>query len=171
VLTIALAVSVLAFAGAAVLRIGRRPFRHKDVYPSKIGHFLDVLIRRGYDGGTLVFELREPLPTRRFIQFRKYIRAPGIYGVEFGHPDAAWAAPYRGVLLEGLRENGFYAREVPTGEATVPAFVIVDVGSSIEDGVRLVEYVIEAVFNKPTSIRVDALMSGVSVNDEVIDTK
>ena len=50
-----------------------------------------MLLRRGYEGAFVIFTDRE---TDRFVQIRKYIRAPGCFGLEMHFPRVKWSEPY-----------------------------------------------------------------------------
>jgi len=62
---------------------------------------ISALLRRGFDYGFLVIKISYSI---KFIQFRKYINAPGDYGIQFGFPKAKWSRPYFDDVFRICRE-------------------------------------------------------------------
>ena len=63
---------------------------------------MSSLLRRGYDGGFLTINISF---SPRFVQLRKYIRAPGDYGIELAFPNARWAEPYFEQVVDVCRRR------------------------------------------------------------------
>ena len=53
-----------------------------------LGRSLRGLLRQGYDGGYLIIDVTS---SERFLQFAKYINAPGDYGIYLGFPRGPWS--------------------------------------------------------------------------------
>lgn len=167
-LEILIFVAVAALGLVVLARIGRKPVRHKGVYPDRIGRFLEVLLRRGYNGGVAVFEVNERRRQRRFIQFVKYIRRPGEIGIAFAFPNAPWSREYVEPVRAMLAASGVAATASATGRDDTTEFVNADLGSDIDGGVRLADKVFQAVFHLPSDTRVDALLINVNPRDELV---
>ena len=74
---------------------------------SQMRTWLESLLRRGYDGGAVVFTHK---PTGRYLRFRKYIRPRGEYGLELCFPKVAWSAPHLPPLEAYCAETGLACR-------------------------------------------------------------
>ena len=64
---------------------------------------MNDLLKRGYDGGFLLINISN---TKRFLQVRKYINAPGKYGIELAFPKAPWSIPYFDSVCALCDRNG-----------------------------------------------------------------
>lgn len=168
-LQVILILLIIALGVAVVWRIGLRPYRHRGVYPDRIELFLQTLLKRGFDGGVLVFEVMERSKTRRFIQFAKRITAPGVIGIEFGFPNAPWSRQYFEPMCNSLASAGFSVRVTQTGRDDTSAFLTVNLGSDLSAAVRLVDVALKQVLRVTESARIDALLTHVSPRDELVD--
>jgi hypothetical protein len=90
---------------------------------------LTALLHQGEDGW-LLFMRRTTGP--EFLQFRKYIRAPGHPGIELGFPDSSWSREYVERIRELLEEQDLKYVVVPTGAEPTTAFILVDFGRDVE---------------------------------------
>lgn len=109
---------------------------------------LEYLLRSGYDGGFYVFRFKGK---ERFIQFRKYIRAKGDYGLELGFPRADWSRVYFPRLVNFCQDNDIpYAIRPGMGDESME-FLYVDVGQDVDAAFRLVCGIVDDVFSIPRS--------------------
>jgi hypothetical protein len=56
---------------------------------------LEMLLKRGYDGG---FAIVTEQGIDRFLQFRKYIRAPGDFGIHMHFPRTTWSELFQAAI-------------------------------------------------------------------------
>jgi hypothetical protein len=124
---------------------------------------LAALLKRGYDGGLLVIEIG--LLGRRFLQLRKYIHAPGDYGIELGFPRATWSrklfpqieAFYSkfGIKYKIQRNNGM-------------DFLYVDFGRDLALAHRCIRKMLADIFGVQERTKLFAKLENASSKDELI---
>jgi hypothetical protein len=120
---------VLIGGVAGVIYIASRTPKVHRVAPGELQKYLAILLRRGYDGGFMV--IREAQGDR-FLQFAKYIRPGGEYGLEFSFPQAPWSAEYHAKVKEHVEGLRLPARRTQMASGEVREFLEVDCGQNLE---------------------------------------
>jgi hypothetical protein len=87
------------------------------------------LLRSGFDEAILVVQ---NVGFERFIQFRKYIRDVGDFGIELGFPDVAWSQKYFAKLRAHCEENGIPYRIGTQSDHGDNEFLLVDCGQDLQ---------------------------------------
>ncbi len=167
----------LVVGGAAlalvVPMLARRPFPHRGVFPDRIQRLLEALLKRGYDTAVLRLEVHVPLRVRwklglrPFIQFRKYIRSPGVCGLEFGFPNAPWSRNSFEKMRDFVIEQGLVSSLQP-GSGDTTEFLLVDLGKDVSKANRLACSSLAQVFEVGETRQVTGYLIGISSRDEVI---
>jgi hypothetical protein len=124
-----------------------------------------ALLRRGFDGGLLF--IRVPL-SNQFLQLRKYINSPGIYGIEFCFPIAKWSSEHVQGVESYLSEIGIRYRHTGTSQESPLDFVIADFGHDTEGAERCVRHILQKVFLSESRFFLVLLQNG-AVDDVLID--
>jgi hypothetical protein len=166
-----LTAGVLAVAGILGLyllhRYASRPYTWK-VPVSDLRSSLETLLRRGYDGSFVL--IKEP-GTERFVQFAKYIRARGDFGLELGFPRTTWSGEYYSKLENLLVHEGTVFRRRPVATDPTTEFLEVDCGKDTELAFRIAYTILTTIFQIPLSTRLRVRFSNLSLTDELIDTR
>lgn len=156
-----------------VIRLARKPFPHRGVFPDRIRRLLEALLKRGYDTAVLRLEVHVPLRVRLnlrirpFIQFRKYIRGHGDCGLEFGFPNAPWSRDAFSKMRDVVKEEGLDSWVQPAiGDTT--EFLLVDLGKDVAKADRLARASLARVFEASPTRQVTGYLIGISPRDEVI---
>jgi hypothetical protein len=128
---------------------------------------IGALLKRGYDGGFLVIKISY---SRKFIQLRKYINAPGEYGISLVFPKAAWSLGYFDKLEEFCKKVGIdYTIEMGGSDKHAMEFLFVDFG---KDSARAHEFVVQLlveVFNVDEDVTLFVRLEDAAVEDRLID--
>ncbi len=107
---------------------------------------IERLLRSGRRWAYVIFY---PLGFDGFLQFRKYIRAKGDYGIELGFPDADWSRAYVAPLHAWcVRNNTPLMTVVEQGSVSMNV-IYVDCGRDVEKACRLVKGIMAEVFGLP----------------------
>ena len=125
---------------------------------------LDVLLRRGYDGGYLILT---DLATDRFTQFRKYVYPHGQFGLTTHFPRVDWTEQFYSGVQDVLRHMRipFQRKIMEEGIETIEADFGKDLDAATEFGTRIFTEVFG--LDRPS---ISATGDGMSPFDETIDT-
>lgn len=161
-----LLVLTLGIAFAAFWQLGKRPHAHKNLQPDDVKRLLGTLLRRGFNQGFLVLDvkLRSQKGQRRFIQFTKYIRR-GQAGLQFDFPLVDWSTPYYAELQSVLRRDGFSFVTTSTGRTDTREFLTIDFGSSIDRASQLANVAIEVLVPTQSDRNITGFLHNVSARD------
>jgi hypothetical protein len=126
---------------------------------------LQMLLKRGYDGGFVVFSDEN---TDWFVQFRKYIRDSQAVGLEMHFPRSSWAEPFYQNIKEVLERNevrfNIITRDVPM------EFIYADFAQDVTQAARAAWETFVVAFNiQEPRIRAEA--AGLSPFDEWVTTR
>lgn len=108
---------------------------------------LQMLLRRGYNGAFAVVTDR---PSGRFVQFRKYISAPGDVGLEMHFPRTEWSEAYYLAVQTTLRNHGVSFERVALHTAPTVEVIQADFGRDDTLAARVTSEIMLAVFKLPT---------------------
>jgi hypothetical protein len=160
--TLAILVALVLFALRPAVRALKAT--HSDLDRKGMKRELEVLLRRGYDGGYLIFT---DAKTSRFMQFRKYVHAKGQLGLETHFPRVGWSEEFYSRVQDVLRRMRI-AHDRRVLEQGVE-MIYADFGTDLETAVDFADSIFTEVFelNPP---RIAATGDGMSPFDETIDT-
>jgi len=129
---------------------------------------LDVLLKRGFDGGTLVLSQNK---SDKFLQFRKYILVEGSLGIKMDFPKADWSSEYFDLLREYLTINNISYEEIKAINENELDFIIVNLKEDICFSSELSCYVFETIMKNDKETLYTASYENVSPWDEVITSR
>jgi hypothetical protein len=137
---------------------------HTDLDREGMKRELDVLLRRGYDGGYLIFT---DVDTSRFIQFRKYVHAKGQLGLETHFPRVGWSQEFYSRVQDVLRrmQMAHDRRVLEQGVEMICA----DFGTDLDAAADFADSAFTEIFELSTP-RIAATGDGMSPFDETINT-
>jgi hypothetical protein len=149
-----------------VIQVHRERLRHwTDLDTSGVRRGLEMLLKRGYDGGFVVLT---EVGTDRFLQFRKYISAPGDFGIHMQFPRTTWSEQYYGDVLDLVQRRRLKCSRIPLTTPPTNEFLEVDFERNVDDAVGLACGIITEVF-KSSSIRVRLSAEDICPIDDVVD--
>lgn len=155
-------ISVLVVAISALIwRMSKGVARHLDFLEKA----LSDLLRRGFHYGFIVIKISY---SNRFIQFRKYINAPGEYGLQFGFPKAKWSLPYFDDVFKVCREidSGCYVVDDDGVD-----FLYMECGKDVQKAQLCAKRVLTEVFGVTNDTKLFILLEGAALwDDELIDS-
>ncbi len=126
---------------------------------------LGELLRRGFDCGFVVIKIGY---SNRFIQFRKYINAPGEYGIQFGFPRARWSQPYFAEVLKVCREIDPACTIINNGNMD---FLYVECEKDVQKAYLCAQRVLTEVFNVTSKTKLFVTLGHAALwDDKIIDT-
>lgn len=154
---------VMAWATVDTVRHDRR--RYSDFSLTK--EWLEVVLRRGYDGGYLHLGHE---PSGQFMQFRKYIRGKGDYGLELICLGLDW-------LESTLHEAQSVAERAGLPHRVEQSMirngsrngVVIDFGQNAAAAYEIGASIWTEVFDLALETPYKAIRGGLSVTDELID--
>lgn len=124
------------------------------------------LLKRGLDGGFLIIRISL---SSRFIQFRKYIRSPGDYGIEFSFPKAQWSRDYFGqvaALCDFRLQEYVIKEELYESSMT---FLYADFGKDDKAATEFAKAVLMDVFEVTSLQSLFCELGNASVEDVLVD--
>lgn len=164
--SIAYVVGVLITATVETAR-SPQPWRSRDF--NEVKAWLSSLLRRGYDGGSVVFTHKK---TDRSIGFRKYIVNDGGYGLELFVPQPTSFSVSIPKLKDCCEELGFGWRETeesPVGQTS--EVLLVDCARDVERAFDLAHRIWTGVFSLSTDTFYEREGSQISPHDELVDSR
>ena len=152
------------FVGATlvVLRLAKGPAYTLET----LGGPIRGLLKQGYNGGFLLIDVAR---SQKFVQLRKYIEKPGIYGIELGFPRAHWSEPYYEKLKSVCESDRIRYREDRGGASDPLDFLFVDFGKDATAATEFVRRVFTDVMNVPIGRRFYCRLENATPEDRLID--
>lgn len=160
---IGLAFLFLVLLGLVFWFFGRRPIKHS-VSQESLEDFLEVLLKRGFDGGFAVIRHE---PSAVFIQFAKSIEN-GAASLTLDLPVAPWSQRFSGQFRRLVREEGLELSAEPTPAGEVVEFIDVDFGEDVAHAASFARRVFREVFGLEEDESLEVVFKGVSARDEMI---
>lgn len=160
---IGLAVLFLVLLGLVFWLIGRRPIKHS-VSQESLEEFLEVLLKRGFDGGFAVIRHE---PSGVFVQFVKSIEDSSV-GLMLDLPVAPWSKRFSGHFRRLVMEEGLEISVQPTSAGEVVEFIDVDFGEDVAHAASFARRVFREVFGLEEDEDLEVVFQGVSARDQVI---
>jgi hypothetical protein len=105
----------------------------------------------------------------RFIQFAKYIAAPGVLGLELAFPLSRWSRSYYDTVHSLFDQRGIEYRLERTKRADTTEFINVDFGRNLEKAEQVAHLILLEVFELAPDSVVRVTFRGISPSDEFID--
>ena len=123
---------------------------------------INDLLKRGFDGGFLIITVAY---TKKFIQFRKYIKSPGKYGIELCFPNAKWSHPYCMKLRSYCLENKI---EFYVEQNNPLVFLCTDFKRDVDLAHDFVKIILTEIFDFKESIRLFVRLHNATLEDVLI---
>ena len=151
---------VVAVTLAFVLHASRGVVSHLDYLESSI----EQLLKRGYNCGYLVIKVSY---TSKFIQLRKYITAPGVFGVQLAFPKAKWSRAYFDDVMKICRSIDSASCWVNNDGGMV--FLYMDFGRDSEKARRCVFEILSEIFGVTNKTKLFVSLNNSAIWDELIN--
>jgi hypothetical protein len=127
---------------------------------------LSRLLRGGFQSSSAHFSLKYD---KRRIEFRKYFRDPGEYGIELLFSNDKWASAYFQNVSSYCEARGFPYRIVPKGTGSSPETIHVDFGQDVEAAANVTRGIWTEVFGLPEDAPRRFGYENVSTYGEIVD--
>jgi len=124
------------------------------------------LLKRGYDGGFLIIDVSR---SKYFIQLRKYINEPGLYGIELCFPNAKWSAKYFDELIDFCIKEGInyiITKENTNGPLE---FLYIDFEKDVHKAHRYIKKIFIELLGVNENVRLFARLESATIEDKLID--
>jgi len=126
---------------------------------------IHAILKRGYNGGFLVIQ---PIGSRFFLQFSKYILKKGIYGIELNFPKVSWSEQYYEELIKYCKEKGLlYKRQITDSKSE---FINIDLNQDIEKANLLTRHIFCEILQIDKNTRYSVLLENSHLFDELVDS-
>lgn len=159
------AIAAICLLLAVLARRHMKSFENVD--RAGVQMYLEMLLKRGVDGAFIIVD---EVMSKRFIQFRKYIRRNGVTGLECHFPQAPWSSTYYDRVIGLLDREKLHFDQVQGSGTPVSDFIRIDFDGDVTSATRLVEQIFIEVFGcSALSVRVRS--HGISSKDEFINRR
>lgn len=123
------------------------------------------LLRRGYDCGYIVIKVSY---SSKFVQLRKYIDAPGKYGIQFVFPKVEWTKPYFFDVKQFC--NSLESAKCWVDDTENTNFLIVDFRKNTKEAFRCVKYILVNFFGVTDKTKLFVKLENATLWDDLIDS-
>ena len=127
---------------------------------------INGLLRQGYNGGFLIINIGY---SKKFLQLRKYIYAPGNYGIELAFPNAKWSEQLFPKFADFCKQSGIIYSVVIEPAVEPLEFLRIDFGKDVAKAREIIKGIILKVFELDESVHLFARLENASIKDELID--
>lgn len=132
------------------------------------------LLRQGYHGGLLTISV-DLVPLRltrpkKFLQLVKYIRGPGLYGIELAFPRARWSRDLYPLLRQLCDRERIAYRIAGTSPEDPLEFLFVDFGMNTNLAHSFVRKVLAEVFGIAANRKLYCLLQNATPEDRLVDS-
>ena len=124
------------------------------------------LLSRGYDGAFLTIDISS---SKYFLQLRKYIKAPGDYGIKLCFPNAKWSNKFFNKLIAfcDRRVVEYTITKENTNEPL--EFLLIDFVKDIEKAHKCVKEILLDIFEVDKHIILFVRLENATTEDKLID--
>lgn len=144
-------------------KLSRGPARKID----QLRRPLEDLLKRGFDGGTLIIDHPK---TGTFIQFKKYILEKDNYGIELFYPEVEWSKGFISEFKKWSRSNDLEVVEVYPGVDSPLHFYKIDFSKNTDSAFECVKGLFD-VFGVPNASDFYILLENADPRDVLITNK
>lgn len=127
---------------------------------------IEQLLRRGYNSGVL--RINVPF-SRKFVRLRKYIRAPGVFGVELVYPRSKWSSRYIDSVQRYCVENRIRHDVFAGNQANPPELLVADFGGDLDLAYECVSHILLGVFAAKRRRGCLVCLNNAAVGDTLVD--
>ena len=152
---------ILAFL-LALLRASKGPAHSIE----SIERPIKDLLKRGYNGGFLTIDSPR---SKKFLQLRKYINAPGDYGIELCFPNTEWSTQIFKKLKNFCIKSGIdysIAKEDPSGPLE---FLYIDFGKDDYKAHECLKKILLEIFELDKNTKLFVKLENATIKDKLID--
>jgi hypothetical protein len=155
-------IAIILCVGLLVLRGMKGPSHSLETLEQPIRD----LLKRGFDGGFLIIDISR---TKFFIQFRKYINAPGDYGIELCFPNAKWSSQFFEKLKNFCTKEGIEYSIANKNTDGQLEFIYVDFETDYQKAHSYVKKIVLEVFELDENVKIFVRLENATVEDKLID--
>lgn len=124
------------------------------------------LLNRGYDGAFLIIDISS---SKNFLQLRKYISAPGDYGIKLCFPNAKWSTQLFIKLREFCDRSGI-KYTIAEEKANNPLeFLYIDFAKDFFEAHTYVKNILLEVFGVDKNVKLFVRLENATIEDKLID--
>lgn len=153
---------IVLFLAVSFLQVAKG--RKRNV--SQLQKPLEELLKRGFDGGTLVVE---HVKTEKFIQFRKYISSQGVYGIDMYFPEVDWSRKFISSFRKICSSEGVEIEELMPGLDSPVRFLKVGFNKKADVAFWFMKKVVIDVFELPPDELFYVRLDGAHPKDVLVD--
>jgi hypothetical protein len=125
------------------------------------------LLKRGYNGAFLIIDISR---TKYFIQLRKYINEPGMYGIELCFPNASWSINIFQKLIEFCKYEEIKASITKKNDKESLEFLCVDFGQDSQAAYKFVRRILLEIFKVDETAKLFVRLENAATEDILIDS-
>jgi hypothetical protein len=161
---ISIGIIFIIFIGLLIFRCAKGP-----AYTlSSIELPIKGLLKQGYDGGFLIITISY---SKKFIQLRKYINSPGVYGIEMHFPNAKWSSE----LFEKMknyceRYSVDYSILIDYAKNKEMEFICVDFKKNAKKAHDFVKGILRESFRVGKNVKLFTRLENATIEDRLIDS-
>lgn len=156
-------VIILALGYIFFVRAAKGPKRSM----SQLKRPIEDLLKRGFNGGTLIID---HAGSNKFVQFQKYIREKGDYGIRMDFPDASWSHSFVTPLkmycdkkeIKTCTRSGVTEKEL--------SFLEIDFGKDVDVSYAAVKHIFEEIIGLGGNEKYYILLENSAVDDVLVDS-
>jgi len=123
-------------------------------------------LKQGYDGGFLIINISR---SKNFLQLRKYINAPGDFGIELCFPNAKWSSQFfeklKNLCIKSIIDYSI-TKEDPSGPLE---FLYIDFGKDAHKAHEHVKKILLEIFELDENAKLFARLENATIEDKLID--
>jgi hypothetical protein len=131
-----------------------------------IGKPISDLLRRGYNGAFLVIDVSH---TKYFLQLRKYISAPGEYGIELFFPNAKWSINFFNKLIDLCENEKIRYSLTKKNDNEQLEFLCIDFAKNSHDAYSFIKRILLEVFEVNEDTKLFIRLENATTEDVLID--
>ncbi len=124
------------------------------------------LLRRGFDGGILLIDVAN---TDYFIQLRKYIVAPGNYGIELCFPNSEWSYHFFQKLRRTCDDEKIKYSITGKTDGNPIDFLCIDFGKDTNSAYEFIKKIILEIFRMDNKVKLFVRLENAAVDDRLVD--
>ena len=124
------------------------------------------LLNRGYNGAFLIIDISH---TKYFLQLRKYINAPGEYGIELCFPNANWSNKFIQKLTELCNHEEIKYSITKENDKESLEFLCIDFDKDSHVAYKFVRRILLEIFKVDEAVKLFVRLENATTEDNLID--
>lgn len=128
---------------------------------------INGLLKQGYNGGFLIIDISG---SKYFFQLRKYIHAPGDYGIELCFPHAKWSINFFQEVVSLCNRDGLiYSIRTENADGSLE-FLYVDFEKNVALAHKCLKNILLEVFGLNENVILFARLENATTENKLIDS-